>query len=135
MSNKRPAEAQEAAWVADEDRFFLQQSKKKAAVRVKAGRAQPIDMLAVALIVMEPDSHAGGLEEEMEYLQSLSLDPEAVFEDLSESELQVLEKGVEGFEALETSRANLEFWGVCPVLLARQNKANADRLPGNESHH
>jgi hypothetical protein len=45
---KRPvAEAQEAAWVADEDRFVLQQAKKKAAIRAKSGRALPIDWLAM----------------------------------------------------------------------------------------
>lgn len=112
IPSKRPAEEQEAAWIADEDRFALQQAKKKAALRVKGGRAQPIDMLAVALVVMEPEKNVSGFEEEMEGVEDLHMDPESVFEGLSEGDLKELEKGIEGYEVLESSRSNIEYWGV-----------------------
>ena len=60
IPRKRPApsEAQEAEWVAGEDRFVLQQAKKKAEMRVKDGRGRPIDWLAVTLRFVE-SSRAG----------------------------------------------------------------------------
>lgn len=36
-------------FVADEDKFVLKQSKKKADIRVREGRAKPIDFLAFNL--------------------------------------------------------------------------------------
>src|ERR1700716_4138317 len=39
----------EREWVAQEDTFVLKQAKKKAEIRVKEGRAKPIDWLAVTL--------------------------------------------------------------------------------------
>ena len=113
IPSKRPAEEQEAAWVADEDRFVLQQAKKKAALRVKGGRGQPIDVLAVALVVMEPTRNASGFEEEMDGLEDLPIDPESVFEGLSDDDLKQLEKEIGGYEALEKSRSNVEYWSVC----------------------
>ena len=38
-------------WVSQEDTFVLKQAKKKAEIRVKEGRAKPIDYLAVTFIV------------------------------------------------------------------------------------
>lgn len=115
IPSKRPAEEQEAAWIADEDRFALQQAKKKAALRVKGGRAKPIDVLAVALVAMEPERNVSGFEEETEGLEDLQIDPERAFDDLVEEDLRELEKGIEGYEVLEKSRSNVEYWGVCEL--------------------
>ena len=112
---KRPAtDAAEAAWIADEDRFVLQQAKKKAVIRVKGGRALPIDWLAVTLAVIDPDRNPGvgeeiaeDGEEEVEVV-----DPEGLFDGLSEAELAELEKGIESYLGLETSKSNREYWNV-----------------------
>ena len=107
---KRSADAQEEAWVADEDRFVLQQSKKRAALRVKGGRAKPIDWLAVTLRFIDPTKTL--LDEEVEDDELDIVDPEGVFEGLGERELAELEGDVDDYLALETNRQNREYWNV-----------------------
>lgn len=102
--------AQEEAWVADEDRFVLQQSKRKAALRVKGGRAKPIDWLAVTLRFVDPTKTL--LDEEVEDHELDIVDPEGVFEGLSEDELSNLEKDIDHYLTLETNRSNRDYWNV-----------------------
>lgn len=110
IPRKRPAETQEEAWVADEDRFVLRQAKKKATLRVRAGRSRPIDLLAVTLRTIDPARN--GMESDDEDEHSLAVNPESVFEDLDEDELVELEKGIDTYLALEKSKSNQEFWNV-----------------------
>ena len=112
VPSKRPAEAQEAAWIADEDRFVLQQAKKKAVIRAKGGRAQPIDWLAAALIFMDPATNGAGLEEELEQMEDLTIDPESIFDELDEEKLLELRDQVQKYLALEKSKKNIEYWSV-----------------------
>lgn len=130
---KRPvAEAQEAAWVADEDRFVLQQAKKKAAIRAKSGRALPIDWLAVTLALVDPDGNP--LDDELEDGDVDSLDPEGVFEGLNEEQLSELEKGVDTYITLESNRSNLDYWNVRRQPHATLfSSTNADRLLDDEN--
>lgn len=123
IPSKRPAEEQEAAWIADEDRFALEQAKKKAALRVKGGRGQPIDVLAVALVAMEPARSTSGFEEETEGLEDLPIDPEGAFEGLSEDGLRELEKSIEGYEVLESSRNNKDYWSVSHLRPCAESRA------------
>lgn len=110
VPSKRSAEAQEAAWVADEDRFVLQQAKRKASIRVRAGRAQPIDLLAVTLQAIDPLQAAADEDGEGSELQVV--DPEGVFEGLDEVGLAELQRGIDTYLALEKSRSSLDFWNV-----------------------
>jgi len=116
IPNKRPAEAQEAAWIADEDRFVLQQARKKAAIRVQGGRAQPIDWLAVTLAVIDPDRNPLDDEADVEDLDLV--EPESVFEGLNDTQMAELEKGIDSYVGLESSRSNLEYWKVCLPSIA-----------------
>jgi hypothetical protein len=107
---KRSTNAAEEAWVADEDRFVLQQAKKKAALRVKGGRAKPIDWLAVTLRFIDPtktihDEEIGDHELDVQ-------DPEGVLEGLDAEHLSELEKEIENYLTLETNRGNREYWSV-----------------------
>lgn len=110
IPSKRPADTQEDAWVADEDRFVLEQAKKKAAIRVKAGRARPIDWLAVTLRVVDPSRDL--LDEDDADSDIDIVDPEGVFEGLNNDELEELEKDIDTYVALETTRSNQDFWNV-----------------------
>lgn len=110
IPSKRPADTQETAWIADEDRFVLQQAKKKAAIRVKSGRAQPLDWLAVTLAVIDPERNA--LDDEGEDEDLDLVDPESVFEGLEDAQLVELENGIDTYLALETSKSNREYWNV-----------------------
>lgn len=112
---KRPAETQEEAWVADEDRFVLQQAKKKAALRVRSGRGRPIDQLAVALRTIDP-SRNGFEDDEDEHDQALIVNPEAVFEGLGATQLEDLEREIDGYLALERHRGNREYWTTMKVV-------------------
>lgn len=111
IPSKRPADVQEAAWIADEDKFVLRQAKKKAAIRVKGGRAQPIDWLAVTLAVIDPEKNP--LDDEVDGADLDVLDPESVFEGLDSAQLMELEKGIDTYLTLESSRSNAEYWNVC----------------------
>jgi hypothetical protein len=102
--------AAEEAWVADEDRFVLQQAKKKAALRVKGGRAKPIDWLAVTLRFVDPTKEL--LDDEVEDHDLEVVDPEGVLEGLDAEDLSSLEKEIENYLALETNRSNREYWNV-----------------------
>ncbi|KAI9755778.1 MAG: hypothetical protein M4579_004141 [Chaenotheca gracillima] len=105
---KRPADSQEEQWVAQEDLFVLQQAKKKAEIRVKEGRARPIDWLAVTLRVIDPERNI--LDEDVSDAELDLVDPEGVLEGLSEPELADLEKDIQTYITLETNRNNRDFW-------------------------
>ncbi|KAK5165862.1 uncharacterized protein LTR77_008785 [Saxophila tyrrhenica] len=120
VPSKRPADAQEAAWVADEDRFVLQQAKKKAALRAKGGRATPIDWLAVTLAVIDPENNP--LDDELEDADLEVIDPEGVFEGLDDGELAELEKGIDTYLALESSRSNRDYWMMMKTISQGRQK-------------
>lgn len=122
---KRSTNAAEEAWVADEDRFVLQQAKKKAALRVKGGRAKPIDWLAVTLRFVDPtktihDEEVGDHELEV-------ADPEGVLEGLGEEELAELEKEIENYLTLETNKSNREYWSVSQIATRCRHQADPGR--------
>ena len=116
-ASKRSTNAAEEAWVADEDRFVLQQAKKKAALRVKGGRAKPIDWLAVTLRFI--DATKSVHDEEVEDHELDVQDPEGVLEGLDAAGLSDLEKDIENYLALETNRSNREYWSVSTPGLER----------------
>ncbi|ORY06876.1 mid region of cactin-domain-containing protein [Clohesyomyces aquaticus] len=122
QSAKRSTAAQEEAWVADEDRFVLQQAKKKAAIRVKGGRAKPIDWLAVTLRFI--DTTKTVLDDEVEDHDLEIMDPEGVFEGLDDHELAGLEKDIDNFLALETNRSNREYWNAMKVICKDRRRSS-----------
>ncbi|PNS13917.1 hypothetical protein CAC42_1408 [Sphaceloma murrayae] len=125
---KRRAETQEEAWVADEDRFVLQQAKKKAALRVKAGRARPIDQLAVILRTLDPPQN--GFDEEDQDDELLVVTPEAVFENLEDNDLVELEKEIDTYIALERSKSNHEYWQTMKLVCRDRRQEDADSHAG-----
>lgn len=102
-------DAAEEAWVADEDRFVLAQAKKKAALRVKGGRAKPIDWLAVTVRFIDTTKD---LNDEVEDHDLEIMDPEGVLEGLGAQDLSELVKEIETYLTLETSRSNRDYWTV-----------------------
>lgn len=108
--NRLQEDEQEREWVAQEDTFVLKQAKKKAEIRVKEGRAKPIDWLTVTLRVIDPTRNP--LDDEISESELDLVDPDGVFEGLSSSELLDLEKDIDTFLSLETNPQNREFWKV-----------------------
>ena len=107
---KRSADTQEAAWVAQEDQFVLKQAKKKAAIRVKEGRARPIDWLAVILRIVDPERDL--LDDDFKDSELDVVDPDGILEGLDPSQLSELEKDIDIYLALERSQSNRNFWKV-----------------------
>lgn len=97
-------------WVAQEDDFVLKQAKKKAEIRVKDGRAKPIDLLAVALRII--DTTRDPLDDEYDTGEIDLVDPNRAFDGLSQNRLSELEKDIDTFERLEKNAQNKEYWRV-----------------------
>ena len=110
IPRKRPADDEEDKWVAEEDKFVLLQAKRKAALRVRGGRAKPIDWLAVVLHTIDK-SHTLVDEDETEGQLDI-VDPEGVFEGLSAGELEELKLDIDTYLTRETNPANWDFWSV-----------------------
>jgi hypothetical protein len=111
VPRKRAADAEDE-WVAGEDRFVLRQAKRRAILRVRGGRAQPVDWLAVVAL-RAIDGEEDILLDENEGDGELDIvDPEGVFEGLGRKELEDLAGDIQSYIARETAPANLEFWNV-----------------------
>lgn len=132
---KRSTNAAEEAWVADEDRFVLQQAKKKAALRVKGGRAKPIDWLAVTLRFIDK-TEQNILDEEIANHDLDVVDPEGVLEGLSNADLAELETEIDHYLTLETNRSNRDYWTSLKAIckdVRRKSKASGDDGRGTSS--
>ena len=97
-------------WVSKEDEFVLKQSKKKAQIRMREGRAKPIDLLAVTLSVIDPTVDL--LDDDATLSDMDIVNPEGVVDDLDMAELQELEKDISHYTVLESSSSNLAYWKV-----------------------
>jgi hypothetical protein len=101
-------------WVSQEDSFVLKQAKKKADIRVREGRAKPVDWLAVILRVIDPDRDL--LDDDEEEVQVDVVDPEGVFEGLGDSQLQELETDINSYLTLETNARNKDYWKTMLII-------------------
>ena len=101
-------------WVAKEDDFVLKQSKKKAHIRVKEGRARSIDCLAVTLAVI--DRTRDPLEDEHDEADMNVIDPSGVFEGLDFKQLQELGKDIDTYLSLETNYNNRKYWNALKII-------------------
>ncbi|KAL8637863.1 MAG: hypothetical protein Q9228_004915 [Teloschistes exilis] len=114
----RRNQAQEAErmreWVSKEDEFVLKQSKKKAHIRVREGRAKSIDWLAVTLDIIDPTKDL--LEDDGVNVEVHVVDPAGIFEGLDSSELQELGKEIQSYLTLETSHQNRRYWDALRVI-------------------
>ena len=106
-------------WVSQEDEFVLKQAKKKAQIRVKEGRAKPIDWLAVTLSVIDPTNDL--LDDDNNESELDVVDPDGVFEGLDQTQLRTLEKDIDVYITLESNRSNCDYWKVrgCSVCYIR----------------
>jgi hypothetical protein len=92
----------------------LKQAKKKAAIRVREGRPKPIDWLAVILRVIDPDRDL--LDDDEEEVQHDAVDPEKVFEGLSDAQLGELGTDIASYIALETNQTNQDYWKTMQII-------------------
>lgn len=117
---------QSRKFVADEDKFVLKQSKKKADIRVREGRAKPADYLAFNLRYIDNDRDVfddddGDIEIEVP-------SPERIVDGSNLAELKELEEGIKSFHTLETSQRNREYWSSLLILCSDRRT----KLQGND---
>ena len=106
-------------WVSKEDEFVLKQSKKKAKIRVREGRAKTIDWLAVTLSVIDPTRDP--LEDDTDQSEVEIVNPAGIIEGLSNFQLQELVKDIENYTTLETNPRNRGYWKV-RILLSLERR-------------
>lgn len=105
---------QERKFVAEEDKFVLTQSKKKADIRVREGRARPIDYLAFNLRYIDTDRDT--LDDEEDDVDINVPSPEKVLEKLTLAELKELETDITSFNTLEANQNNRDYWKALLTL-------------------
>lgn len=122
---------QERQFIADEDKFVLKQSKKKADIRVREGRAKPIDFLAFNLKYIDTERDVFDHDED-----DLDIDipsPDAVVQSLTEAQISELENEISSYHVLESNAKNREYWealkSLCSVQKAKLRPAtNEERV-------
>ncbi|KAI8072229.1 mid region of cactin-domain-containing protein [Gilbertella persicaria] len=110
---QRDAElAQMGDWETKEEEFHLEQAKQRAAIRIRDGRAKPIDILAMNLrLAYEPDK----VEEDVDLEIDLD-EPYTIFDNLTLDETDELHKDIQMHLALEKNVKTLEFWRAMIVV-------------------
>ncbi|OTB05157.1 hypothetical protein M426DRAFT_320214 [Hypoxylon sp. CI-4A] len=105
---------QSRQFVADEDKFVLKQAKKKADIRVREGRAKPIDLLAFNLRYIDTDRDVFD-DDDADADIEVPL-PDAVISGLTESELDELVTDITSYHTLETNPRNGDYWKALQTL-------------------
>ena len=103
-------------WVSKEDDFMLQQSKKKARIRIKEGRAKTVDKLIVTLGAAAMTESPSEEEEEEEVVEDLKLDPLSLLENLDLQEIRDLTKAITSFVFLEKHPGIRKLWKVSHIV-------------------
>ncbi|KAK7742248.1 hypothetical protein SLS53_004391 [Cytospora paraplurivora] len=97
-------------FVADEDKFVLKQSKKKADIRVREGRAKPVDYLAFNLRYIDTDTDRDVFDDDEADIDIDVPAPDRLLDGLSEAQLKELESDIASFYTLESSARNRDYW-------------------------
>ena len=122
-------EEQSRQFVADEDRFVLSQSKKKADIRVREGRAKPIDYLAYQLRFIDTDRDT--FVDDDNDIKVDAPAPTKVIDGLGPAQLKDLSSDISSYLVLETNSRNREYWRaletLCKDILATSNAPGYER--------
>lgn len=115
--------AQMAQWIAKEDDFLLEQSRRRAGIRMKENRAKAIDFLAINLRFADPKGAQKGInplgmdEDDGWGWEDAGLEfeidePWLIFENLTLADTEELKQDIQMYLSLEKSPTNIEFWEV-----------------------
>ncbi|KAI1138155.1 mid region of cactin-domain-containing protein [Hypoxylon sp. FL0543] len=107
---------QSRQFIADEDKFVLKQAKKKADIRVREGRAKPIDLLAFNLRYVDTDRDVFDDDD-----ADIDIDvppPDTVIDGLKEPELAELDADITPYLTLESNARNRDYWKALQTLCA-----------------
>lgn len=122
-------EEQSRKFVADEDKFVLKQSKMKANIRVREGRAKPIDRLAFNLRYIDPERDV--FDDDDADIDIVVDAPTKIVNDLTLAQLKELESDITSYHVLETEKRNRRYWEALRTLCVDlQSKIEADMRDG-----
>ncbi|GMK59549.1 hypothetical protein CspeluHIS016_0801550 [Cutaneotrichosporon spelunceum] len=144
-----------AGWVAKEDAFLLEQSRRRAGIRLREQRAKAIDFLAINLrfastgrsaasmvrdnpraeeVVREEDEEAWGWAD-AGYAFEID-EPYRIFDNLSLDECVQLEADIAMYRSLERAKINVAFWDAMAVLCTHHLRElrNPDQAKGGRLH-
>ncbi|RDA95623.1 hypothetical protein CP533_1138 [Ophiocordyceps camponoti-saundersi (nom. inval.)] len=112
------SDQQSLEFVADEDRFVLRQSKKKADIRVREGRAMPIDRLAFNLRYIDKERDV--FDDDDDDIEIELQAPETIVEQLGTDQLDQLQSDMESLLVLEGDPTNRQYWEALQALCKDQ---------------
>ncbi|KAI0839191.1 mid region of cactin-domain-containing protein [Hypoxylon sp. FL0890] len=112
--NWQSQDEQSRQFIADEDKFVLKQAKKKADIRVREGRAKPIDLLAFNLRYVDTDRDV--FDDDDADVDINVPPPDAVIDGLKESELDELDADITPYLTLESNTRNRDYWKALQTL-------------------
>ncbi|KAJ1971110.1 hypothetical protein H4R33_007205, partial [Dimargaris cristalligena] len=134
-------------WQTREQEFLRDQARQRAAIRIKAGRAQPIDILAMNLRLASRDPESentnkglGDDEEDDELDIEIDVnEPTIIFEHLNLADAQELLQDIEFHFSLAREADQVEFWNclrtVCQDKIDQLNpKSNTDPVGPNREN-
>ncbi|KAI9225863.1 MAG: cactus-binding C-terminus of cactin protein-domain-containing protein [Piptocephalis tieghemiana] len=129
--------AQLGDWEAKETRFHLDQAKRRAEIRMREGRAKPVDLLALLIRLSEEDKMSSeegqgqggdkdagsllglGKEEREEIFEGWELslrEPTQVLDGLDEKGVKELHGDIRMYISLESDREYLTFWRAMLII-------------------
>src|SRR3954454_8239750 len=113
-------------WRAKEEEFHLEQAKKRAEIRIKEGRAKPIDILAMNLrLANESDKLDDDDEQDVELEIDMD-EPYTIFDNLTGDEVKELYGDIQMYLQLEKIEENLQFWRAM-IVVAEDAVAKIER--------
>ncbi|KAG6026650.1 hypothetical protein E4U41_001220 [Claviceps citrina] len=122
-------EQQSRKFVADEDKFVLKQAKRKANIRVREGRAKPIDRLAFILRYIDPERDL--FDDDDADVDIVVHAPTEIVSHLPPAQLKELESDITSYHVLETDKQNRRYWEALRTLCADlQSKMTDDTRDG-----
>ncbi|KAJ1675896.1 hypothetical protein EV182_000364 [Spiromyces aspiralis] len=125
---QREAEqAQLGNWEDREERFHLKQAKKRAELRIKNGRAKPVDIMAMNLRLANEETEGDDSETNLDLEVDVD-EPWKILDDLSLDEVNELYHDIQMYLSLEKNDLNVEFWKsmliVCDARRAELEQAS-----------
>ena len=129
--------AQMAEWIAKEDDFQLEQSRRRAGIRMRENRAKAIDFLAINLRFADPNgttdrgSLTGPGEEDVWGWEDAGLEwdidePWLIFDNLTLEDTEELLHDIKMYLSLEKAAVNIEFWEC--MLMVCQDRIRQQHL-------
>lgn len=118
--NQLQEEERHREFIAQEGKFVIKQKRKAAEIRVKEGRALPIDWLTVNLRIIDPTRDL--IDDDIQDEDLDFVNPDSVFDQLSEKELSDLRKGIEDFIDIETDAKPRDYWRTMRIICKDQQR-------------